>query len=190
VLTDALFFLQGRAGELAANAGELAAVTHDRMADHLATVLTARYAAELAAWTGEHDDELRRRLRALRELCHDVVELQRGQQNAARLKIEQARLDRDREKTEEDITATFLRFLEYPKVRDCALDEFASLAEKKARLLELFTQKPDDSESSSEDSLFVHEVHEVHEVHPIDPDPDEPPTPLEQPPTDTEIKPN
>ena len=180
--------MQGRAGELAANAGELAAVTHDRMADHRATVLTARYAAELAAWTGEHDDELRRRLRALRELCHDVVELQRGQQNAARLKIEQARLDRDREKIEEEVTGTFLRWIAYPQVRDCACDDTTNLKEKKARLLEIFRSKPDQLETPEEDSLFVHEVH----PDDPDPDPDEPPalTDHPQPLTDTEIKPN
>jgi hypothetical protein len=38
----------------------------------------------------------------LRELCNDVVALRRGDHSAARLKIEQARLERDREKTEGD----------------------------------------------------------------------------------------
>jgi len=132
-----------QAAEMAADAEELAEVTQGRMADHLAMVLTARYAAELAACNGEQGDELRRRLRALRELCHDVVELQRGSHNAARVKIEQARLDRDREKAEEDVVEVFLRWIDFPKVRDHVFGEAASLEDRKARLLELFSRKPD-----------------------------------------------
>jgi hypothetical protein len=131
-----------QAGELAADAQELAAVAHGRMADHLNTVLTARYAVELAAWNGDGCDETRRRLRALRELCHDVIMLQRGNQNAARVKIGQARLDRHRKKVAEDIAESFLNWIEYPEVRNCIYDEAFSRKQRKARLMDIFRAKP------------------------------------------------
>jgi hypothetical protein len=80
--------------ELVADAGELARATDGALVEHLATVLAARYAAALADWSGEPTAESRRQLRALRSLCQDIVELRRGDHSAARLKIEQERLER------------------------------------------------------------------------------------------------
>jgi hypothetical protein len=107
--------------ELAANACEVAGVVNGRISDHLATALAARYAAEFAHWTGGDDEALHRRLRILREICQDIVELRRGDHEAARLQIEQARLDQDREKTEADVVQYFLRWIQYPKVREAIL---------------------------------------------------------------------
>jgi hypothetical protein len=75
-----------QARELAANAGELSEAAGGLLTDHLAAVLTARYARLLAGWNGEVDDEFRRKLRALRVLSQDIVELRRGDHSAARLK--------------------------------------------------------------------------------------------------------
>jgi hypothetical protein len=108
-------------GELTANADELSGVARGRMSDHLATMLTARYATEFVAWSGDDGEELRRKVRVLRELCRDVVELRRGDHEAARLQIEQARLDRERDKNEEEILQYFRHWLEYPKVRESLL---------------------------------------------------------------------
>lgn len=105
--------------ELAANASEFAGI--GRISDHLATTLAARYAAEFARWNGGDDEALQRRLRVLRDICQDVVELRRGDHEAARLQIEQARLDQDREKTEADVVQYFLRWIQYPKVREAIL---------------------------------------------------------------------
>jgi hypothetical protein len=126
-----------QAGELAANAEELTEVSQGRMADHLATVLTARYAAVLAAWNDEEGDELTRKLRPLRDLCHNVVELRRGEHYAARLKIEQTLLERSQEKTDEDLIEYILKWIEYPKVRDCICAEASSPNERRERLREL-----------------------------------------------------
>ena len=86
-----------QARELAAEATELAAATEGRLPDHLATVLAARYAAALAGWNGEVTEEFRRKLRALRGLCQDIVELRRGDHSGARLTLERERLERERE---------------------------------------------------------------------------------------------
>jgi len=126
-----------QAGELAANAEELTEVSQGRMADHLATVLTARYAAALAAWNDDASDESQRKLRALRDLCHDVVELRRGDHNAARVKIEQTRLERGQEKTDEDILEYLLRWIDYPKVRDCVCAEASNPNDRRERLREV-----------------------------------------------------
>ena len=47
-------------------------------------LLAARYAAALADWNGEVTEEFRRKLRALRGLCQDIVELRRGDHSGAR----------------------------------------------------------------------------------------------------------
>jgi hypothetical protein len=114
-------------GELTANADELSGVARGRMSDHLATMLTARYATEFVAWSGDDGEELRRKVRVLRELCRDVVELRRGDHEAARLQIEQARLDRERDKNEEEILRYFRHWLEYPKVRESLLVDSSGL---------------------------------------------------------------
>ena len=44
------------ARDVAANAGELAEVSEGSLANHLATVLSARYAALVSGWNGEMDD--------------------------------------------------------------------------------------------------------------------------------------
>ena len=125
------------AAQLAANAAELTDAAPGLMSDHLATVLTARYAAELARWNGEASVELRQKLRVLRDLCHDVAELRRGDHNAAVLKMEQSMLDRDLMSPEDDFLERFLRWAEYPKVRECIYDETTTLTEQRARLREV-----------------------------------------------------
>jgi hypothetical protein len=58
--------------------------------------------------------EFLRWLRALRGLCQDIVELRRGDHSGTRLKMEQDRLEREREKTEEEMVAHFQRWLKNP----------------------------------------------------------------------------
>src|SRR5580658_10401475 len=107
-----------QARELMSEAAELAAATEGKLTDHLATVVAARYASALAGWNGEVTEELRRKLRALRGLCQDIVELRRGDHSGARLKMEQERLEREREKTEEEVVAHFQRWIKKSAVRD------------------------------------------------------------------------
>jgi hypothetical protein len=95
-------------------------------------------------WNGEVPDGFRRKLRALRGLCQDIVELRRGDHSGARLKMEQDRLEREREKTEEEVVAQFERWSENPAARDLICRTWASPEERQRRLRELFglTPKP------------------------------------------------
>ena len=128
--------------ELAADAEELAGATEGVLAEHLATVLTARYAAALADWQGEATDEFRRKLRSLRALCQDIVELRRGNHSAARLKIEQERLARDREQTEEELVEHFKRWAGSPSVRDWICSNSLTPKERERRVREIFGLSP------------------------------------------------
>ncbi len=131
--------------ELAADAGELADATQGVLADHLATVLTARYASALAGWKGEATEEFRRKLRSLRGLCQDIVELRRGEHSASRLKIEQERLEREREKSEEDLVQHFKRWAKDPNVRSWVCKDCASSEEEERRMREVFGLKPEET---------------------------------------------
>lgn len=99
-----------QAGELAADAKELSEADEGSLADHLAMTLVARYAGLLVGWDGEASDEFRRKLRALRSLSQDVVELRRGDHSAARLKLEQEQLKEKQEWSEEELVSHFLRW--------------------------------------------------------------------------------
>lgn len=76
------------ARELAGDADELAEAADGSLANHLAVVLSARYAKLVSGWNGEMDDEFRRKARGLRLLCQDIVELRRGDHNAERLRLD------------------------------------------------------------------------------------------------------
>ena len=128
--------------ELAADAEELADATDGALAEHLASVLTARYAALLADWQGEATDEFRRKLRSLGGLCQDIVELRRGDHSAARLRIEQERLARDRQQTEDEVVEHFKRWARNPKVRDWICCGSLSPEERERRIREIFGLSP------------------------------------------------
>jgi hypothetical protein len=131
-----------RVRELADDAAELTEVTNGQLADHLSTVVSARYAAALAGWNGELTDELRRTLRSLRALSQDVAELRRGDHSAARLKLEYERLERDREKSEEEIIEHFKRWAQNPTVRDWVCQVWVTPEERERRLREIFGREP------------------------------------------------
>ena len=128
--------------ELAADAREVAHATDGLLTDHLATVVAARYAGALAGWNGEPTDAFRRSVRALRGLSQDIVELRRGDHSAARLKIEQERLDRERQKTEEEAVEHFKRWAQNPVVKDCLCAKYVSPEERAARLREIYGLPP------------------------------------------------
>ena len=131
-----------QARELVADAKELTEATEGRLTDHLATVLAARYAAALAGWDGEVTDEFRRTARALHGLCQDIVELGRGVHSGARLKLEQERLEREREKTEEEVLEHFKRWAMNPKVRDWICKDWLSPEERERRIREIYGLPP------------------------------------------------
>jgi hypothetical protein len=138
-----------QARELAADAKELTAATDGRLTDHLATVLAARYAAALSGWDGEVTDEFRRTLRTLHGLCQDIVELGRGVHSGARLNLEQERLEREREKTEEEVVEHFKRWAKNPEVRDWLLKDWISPEERERRIREIYGLPPKPPEEAS-----------------------------------------
>ena len=83
---------------LTAEVQELAAAADGKVKDHLATVVAARYAGAVASWNGEVSEDFRRELRALRWLCHDVLDLRRADHNKDRLYFEKERLELAKEK--------------------------------------------------------------------------------------------
>jgi len=141
-----------QARELTADAMELVAATEGRLTDHLATVLAARYAAALAGWNGEMNDDFRRKLRALRGLCQDIVELRRGDHSGTRLNIERERLERKREKTEAEVVAQFERWSKNPAVRDWICQAWITPEERARRIREIFgrpAESPDEAASTA-----------------------------------------
>lgn len=131
-----------QARELAADAHEITVATDGQLTDHLATVLAVRYASALAGWNGEVTDEFRRKLRALRGLCQDIVELRRGDHSGARLKMERERLAREQEKTEEEVVAHFQHWLKNPEVRDLVCQNYVRPEERERRMREIFGLPP------------------------------------------------
>jgi hypothetical protein len=131
-----------QACELAADATELAAATDGKLTDHLAIVLAARYAALLAGWDGTVTEKFRRKLRVSHVLCQDIVELCRSGHSGARLKLEQDRLEREREKTVEEIVAHFERWAGNPAVYDLIHNNELNPAEKAVRIRQIFGLPP------------------------------------------------
>ena len=134
-----------QARDLAADSNELAEATEGRLTDHLATVLAARYAAALAGWNGEVTEEFGGKLRTLRSLCQDIVELRRGDHSGARLNMERERLEGAREKTEEEVVEHFKRWAKNPQVRDWASQDAQnsmSPEERERRLHQMFGRAP------------------------------------------------
>jgi hypothetical protein len=157
-----------QARELAADAAEITAATDGRLTDHLATVLAVRYASALSGWNGEVTDEFRRKLRALRGLCQDIVELRRGDHSGARLKMEQERLEREREKTEEEVIAHFQRWLKNPAVRDLICQDYVSPEERERRLREIFGLEPKPAKTQEE--MAAETAGQIRKIYGLPPD--------------------
>ena len=107
--------------------------------------VTVRYLLAIRKLAEQNEDgELD--LKTLREFCHDVVALRRGDHSGARLKMEQDRLEREREKTEEEVITHFERWAENQQVRDCLCQNWISPVERKRRLREIFGLPPEPPE--------------------------------------------
>ena len=79
----------------------------------------------------------------MREFCADIVELRRGGHSGARLKMEQERLELERENTEEEVAVQFECWAEKQEVRDWICQASHSPEERKRRLREIFGREPD-----------------------------------------------
>ena len=92
------------------DAGELDTATQGRLAERLATNLAGRYARLLHHWDGEVTDEFTKKIQGLRSLAQDVSHLRRWDHSAARVRLEQARLETSQEPDNE---ALFMKFEEW-----------------------------------------------------------------------------
>ena len=133
-----------QARDLAADAQELSDATGGRLTNHLATFLAARYAMALKGWDGEPSEEFLGKLRVLQAVCRDIVELRKGDHSGARLSIEQQRLDREREKSDEEVADHFKRWAENPAVREWMCAKWARSEERDRRLREILGLPPKD----------------------------------------------
>ncbi len=137
------------ARQLADDVGELQPAGAPPLADQMVVWLTARYLVAVQKLAEKNNDgELD--LKVLRELCHDVVALRRGDHSGARLKMEQERLDRDRVKTEEEVIAHFQRWLKNPEVRDLVCQNYVSPEERERRMRDIFGLEPKPAKTDEE----------------------------------------
>jgi hypothetical protein len=103
-------------------------------------------------------DEFRRKLRLLRSLCQDIVELRRGVHSGARLNLDQERLEREQEKTEEEVVEHFKRWMKNPEVRDLICQDWVSPEERERRMREIFglaPKTPDEAATNGPESSPV-----------------------------------
>ena len=126
---------------MAAETGELQPGGAQPLADQMARWVTVRYLMAIRKLTEKNADG-EPDLKVLREFCHDVVAVRRGDYSAARLKMEQVRLERECEKTEEEVVAHFQRWLKNPEVRDMVCQNYVSPEERERRLREIFGRPP------------------------------------------------
>lgn len=138
------------ARELAADAAELEAVTDGRLTDHLATVLAARYASAVSGWDGQPTEEFRQKLKVLRGMCQDIVELRRGDHSGARLQMDRQRLEEKRERTEDEVVAQFEEWAKSPAVKDWICQDWIPPKERRRRMREIFGRPPEPDDEDPE----------------------------------------
>ncbi len=120
------------ARELAGESSELAQAAEGSLANHLAVVLASRYAALVSGWNGEMSEAFRRKARALRALCQDIVELRRGDHCAERLRLDLERFaEAGRADAVRALEAVIAEVKQWPEVRSAFQDSFALLQQRK-----------------------------------------------------------
>jgi hypothetical protein len=77
-----------KASELAGDAKELADAADGKLTQNLSTVVAAHYAVALRGWDGQADDALKRKMRVLHRLTHDVTKLRGNDLKVERLKLQ------------------------------------------------------------------------------------------------------
>ena len=147
----------GKIKETAGDAAEIEAAVDGRLTGHMTAVVTAKYAAALvnlddAASDGAADA----RMRVLHGLCYDIASIRRGDRFEARDKLEQARYDFEREKTELDVVEFIIRWMEFPAVLDCLRNKKLTAIQRKVRLCDIFgiqhpSRDPDESNELEDD---------------------------------------
>ena len=136
------------ARELAADAAELQTATEGRLTDHLATVLAARYASAISGWDGQPTEEFRQKLKVLRGMCQDIVELRRGDHSGARLQMERDRIEEKREKNDQEMVGEFEKWAKKPAVQDWLCQTWVTPQERERRKREIFDLPPEEEQDA------------------------------------------
>ena len=91
--------------------------------------------------------------------------------------MEQERLEREREKTEEEVIAHFQRWLKNPEVRDMVCQNYVSPEERERRMREIFGLQPKPPKTSEEALTDENEEkrRQIREIYGLPPSPPEPP---------------
>jgi hypothetical protein len=121
---------------LSADTDALKAASPEPLVDKLALWLVARYAVAAKSLKGVADWQ------RLRELCADVVALQKGDHSAARLKLERERLELDRELAVPDLDNLCPAWAADPANRDKLPRPRLTQEEYRARMREIFGMPP------------------------------------------------
>jgi hypothetical protein len=118
--------------ELAADASELTEATEGSLTDHLAVVLSSKYAELVSGWNGAMDEEFRRKARGLRTLCQDIAELRRGDHFAERFRLDLERFaEMNKEEEVRALETVIEEVREWPDVRQAFQEAFALLRQRK-----------------------------------------------------------
>jgi len=130
------------AQELDADAAQLIHSTKGRLSDHMATILSARYATLLAHWRGDVSPELTRQLQVLQGMSQVIVRLRRGDHHAARLDRESRREEKEREKSNAEVIAHFKEWAEHPEIHELICRNCSNPKTKDRALDEMFGLQP------------------------------------------------
>ncbi len=118
------------------------------LSDGLAHWIAARYALatrEIASTPGEEG------WRLLRELCHDLVDLRRGDHSAERLRLDRERLAIDRERERQRTAEELIAWAMEPENRERICKGYQAPAETIARLREMMFGKAPDTKTNARD---------------------------------------
>jgi hypothetical protein len=102
-----------------AEAKELSGAADGALTDHLATWIAGRYAIatrQLALENGDGTVDWN----LLRALCHDLVDLRRGDHSAESLRIERERLEMEKAEAKEDLQTKFREWADENRENICA----------------------------------------------------------------------
>ncbi|HTB83068.1 MAG TPA: hypothetical protein VK742_05385 [Candidatus Sulfotelmatobacter sp.] len=131
------------AREMAEETAELQAPGVLSLTDQMASWVTVRYLMAVRKLMEASQDQ-EPDVKTLRNFLQDVVMVRRGDHSGARVKVEQARMNREQEKTDAEVIAFFQEWVEFPAVRDVIRQDRLTRKERQERLAELCSQSEPD----------------------------------------------
>jgi hypothetical protein len=102
--------------ELTADAKDLAG-TANGLPDSLFGILTLDYADLMMKGDSQSPEEFEKRRKKLSLVSQDIVRIRRSDLQARRVQVQETRLERDEEKTEEQLVFKFMEWAENPAIR-------------------------------------------------------------------------